>query len=272
MSRVPQPRLIALTVAASLAALTVGACQTAPAQPELTDPKAILAAAITSTTAARTVRVAVTADGTVSLDLLGMGTPSPIELDGTTASADLDLEMGNARTTFSAPGLLGLTGELIALDGTSYLKSTLTGALYRVQPIGSDVPVPSGEARNTVLKGLTDLLADPRLTPVKGDDMPCGNTTCYRVDISLSPEDLAALGLGELQAPTGLPIPIPIPDLSAASLDLNVLVAKDTTRLTGLKVTADLGGGAGTATIDVAFSKWDEPVTITAPPADQLAQ
>lgn len=272
MSRVPQPRLIALAVVASLAALIVGACQTAPAQPTLTDPKAILAAAVTSTTAARTVRVDVTADGTVSLDLLGMGTPSPIQLDGTTVSADLDLEKGNARTTFSAPGLLGLAGELIALDGTSYLKSTLTGALYRVQPIGSDVPAPSGEVRSTILKGLTDLLADPRLDPVKGDDTPCGSTTCYRVNISLSPEDLAALGLGELQAPTGLPIPIEIPDLSAASLDVNVLVAKDTTRLTGLKLTADLGAGAGVATLDVTFSKWDEPVTITAPPADQLAQ
>ncbi len=272
MSSVPRFRLIALAVTVSLAALTVGACQTAPAQPDLTDPKAILAAAVTSTAAARTVRVDVTADGTVSLDLLGIGTPSPIELDGTTASADLDLEKGNARTTFSAPGLLGLTGELIALDGTSYLKSTLTGALYRVQPIGSDVPVPSGEVRSTILKGLTDLLADPRLDPVKGDDMPCGSTTCYRVNISLSPEELAALGLGDLQAPTGLPVPIQVPDLGAASLDLNVLVAKDTTRLTGVKVTADLGGGAGVATIDVTFSKWDEPVTITAPPADQLAQ
>ncbi|HUP54342.1 MAG TPA: hypothetical protein VM408_02455 [Methylomirabilota bacterium] len=272
MSRVPRTRLIALAVMVGLAALTIGACQAAPARPDLTDPKAILAAAVTSTAAARTVRVDATADGTVSLDLLGMGTPSPIQLDGTTASADLDLANGDARTTFSAPGLLGLTGELIALDGTSYLKSTLTGALYRVQPIGTDVPAPSGQARDTVLKGLTDLLGDQRLTPVKGDDTPCGSTTCYRVDIALSPEDLAALGLGELQVPGGLPVPIQLPDLTAASIDLNVLVAKDTTRLTGVKMTADLGGGAGVATLDVSFSKWDEPVTITAPPADQLAQ
>jgi hypothetical protein len=272
MSRVPQPRHIALAVMVGLATLTLGACQGAPAQPELTDPTAILAAAVTSTGAAKTARVDVTADGTVSLDLLGMGTPSPIDLDGTTASADLDLANGDARTTFAAPGLLGLTGELIALDGTTYLKSTLTGALYLVQPIGADLPAPSGQARDTVLKGLTDLLADPRLDPVKGDDTPCGSATCYRVDISLSPEELAALGLGDLQAPAGLPVPVQIPDLSAASLDLNVLVAKDTTRLTGVKVTADLGGGAGVATIDVTFSKWDQPVAITAPPPDQLAQ
>jgi hypothetical protein len=256
---------------ATLAALTLGACQGAPAQPTLTDPRAILAAAVTSTSAAHTVRIDATADGTVTLDLLGMGTPSPIELAGTTAAADVDLEKGNARTTFSAPGLLGLTGELIALDGASYLKTTLTGALYQVLSTGSASPAPSSEARNSILKGLTDLLADPALDPVKGDDAQCGNTTCYRVDLKLTPEDLAALGVGDLQAPSGLPIPVPIPDLSAASLDLSVLVAKDTTRLTGLKAAIDLGGGAGVATVDVTFSKWDEAVTISAPPADQLA-
>lgn len=267
MSRVPSASLLAMVVAVALAA---AACQSAPSRPELTDPNAILAAAVTATTAARTVRLDATADGTVSLDLLGFGTPTPIELNGTTVSADLDLEGGDARVTFHAPNLLGLTGELIALGGTTYFKSNLTGALYQVQP-GQDLPVPSGEGRATILKALTDLLATPGLDPVKGDDVNCGSATCYRVDISLTPEDLAALGAGDLQVPTGLPIPIPLPDLTATTLGLSVLVAKDTTRLAGLKATADLGGGAGVATVDVTFSKWDEDVSISAPPADQLA-
>ena len=147
----------AAVVALSLA---LGACQSAPPPPELTDPRAILAAAVTTTTAAKTVRIDATADGTVALDLLGIGTASTLELTGTTASADLDLEAGDARATFSAPNLLGLSGEDIALDGTTYLKSTLTGRLYQVQP-GVDVPTPSGEARATILKGITDILANP---------------------------------------------------------------------------------------------------------------
>lgn len=268
MPRVPLRRLISVAIAAVLA---VGACQTAPAAPTLTDPREILAAAVTSTAAARSVRLDATADGTVTLDLLGMGTPSPIELAGTTVTADLDLEGGDARATFSAPNLLGLTGEVIAVDGSTYLKSTLTGARYQVLATGTDVPLPSGAARASILKDIADFLANPALEPVKGEDAACGSTTCYRVDIVLTSEELAALGAGDLEAPAGLPIPIPIPDLSAATVDLSVLVAKDTTRLTGIKAVADLGGGAGVATIDLTLSKWDETVSISAPPADQIA-
>ena len=267
MPRVPLARLTAAAIAAAIAA---GGCQTAPA-PSLTDPREILAAAVTSTAAARSVRLDATAEGTVTLDLLGMGTPSPIELDGTTVTADLDVAGGDVRATFFAPNLLGLTGELISVDGTTYLKSTLTGALYRVLATGTDVPAPSGAVQASILKDITDLLVNPALEPVKGEDTPCGSTTCYRVDIVLTPGELAALGAGDLEAPAGLPIPIPIPDLSAATVDLSVLVARDTTRLTGLKAVADLGGGAGVATVDLTLSKWDETVSIGAPPSDQVA-
>ena len=156
-----QARAAALAVLVAASTL-VAACQSAPTPSELQDPRAILAAAVTTTAAAKTVRVDATAYGSVAVDLLGIGAASTVELNGTTASADLDLARGNARTTFSAPGILGLTGELIALDGTSYFKSTLTGTLYQVQPLGAAAPVPSGAITATVLKGLTDL---PRTRP-----------------------------------------------------------------------------------------------------------
>jgi hypothetical protein len=271
MSRVPPQRLAFIAGTILVAAMSVGGCQGAPAAPELTDPRAILAAATTTAASAKSVRIDATADGTVTLDLLGVGTPSQIDLSGTTLSADLDLEGGDVRATFSAPNLLGLTGEAIVVDGTSYVKTSLTGPLYQSRPIGTDTPAPSGADRATVLEGFAEFLANPALDPVKGEDVTCGNTTCYSVNISLSPEDLQALGAGDLQAPAGLPIPVPIPDLSAATVDLSVHVAKDTTRLAGVEATIDLGGGAGSAAIDVTFSKWDEPVTISAPPADQVA-
>jgi hypothetical protein len=269
MLRTSQARAAALATVVVVATLVV-ACQSAPTPSELQDPRAILAAAATTTAAAKTVRVDATADGSVAVDLLGIGAASTVELNGTTASADLDLERGNARTTFSAPGLLGLTGELIALDGTSYFKSTLTGALYQVQPLGAAVPIPSGATSATVLNGLTDLLANPTLRPIKKDDEPCGSVTCYRVDITLTPADLAALGAGDLRAPAGLPVPVQLPDLTTATVDLRVLVAKETTRLGGLRAAIDLGA-AGSPVVEITFSKWDEPVSISAPPADQLA-
>jgi hypothetical protein len=271
MTRVPHARLTAFAALAVAASVALGACQAGPAAPTLTDPDAILAAAVTTTAAAKSVRIDATADGTVSLDLLGAGAPSTIELSGTTLSADLDLEAGDARMTFSAPNLLGLTGELIVVDGTSYLKTSLTGPLYQVQSTGSEVPVPSGAERASIVTDITEFLANPALDPVKGEDVACGNTTCYRVDITLTPEELAALGVGDLEAPAGLPFPVAIPDLSAATVTLGVLVAKDTTRLAGLDGTLDLGGGAGVANVKATFSKWDEAVSITAPPPDQVA-
>ena len=253
-----------------LAGVAAVACQSGPAPSDIADPRQILAAAVTSTSAATTVRVDATAGGKVALDLLGLGTASTVELDGTTASADLDLAGGDARVTFSAPGLLGVTGELIALHGTTYLKSTLTGALYHVSSLGPDIPTPSGEARASVLKGLTDLLVNPRIQPVKGDDAPCGSSTCYTVTIALSAGDLAALGAGNAQLPAGLPVPIQLPELDTATVDLTILVAKDTTRLADLKAAVGLGAG-GSATVELTFSKWDEPVSVVAPPPDQLA-
>ena len=266
MKRVPRP---ASTVIVALA-LALTACQSAPPPATLTDPREILAAAITTTAAAKTVRVDGSADGTVRLPGVGFEVPPAIELTGTTFSADLDLAEGDARLTFSAPGLLGLTGEVIAFDGTSYVKTTLTGALFHAQPVGADVPTPSGGSQAAFLTAITDLLANPALEPIKTDDVECGSTTCYRVEITLSKADLTALGVDRLEAPSGLPIPFPLAAEIPTPLELTVLVAKDTTRLAGLTANAD-GGTAGATAIDLTFSKWDEAVSISAPPPDQVA-
>ena len=255
-------RPFALAVAA--ATLVLAACQGQTA-PTLTDPREILAAAVRSTAEQSSVRIDAIVDGRIAIDLLGSG-GTPIELTGTSASADIDLKNGDARTTFSVPALIGLTGELIAVDGTTYLRTTRTGPLYQTQPIDPSAPDASTDP-STILDGLTDLLAQPGLDPVKGDDVPCGSSTCYTVTIELTPAELAGLG-GGLDLPTGLPIPIP--DLAGASVDLTIRVTKDTTRLAGLAAIADLGD-AGDLDVDIVFSKWGEAVSITTPPADQVA-
>ena len=113
-------------------------------------------------------------------------------------------------------------------------------------------------------------MSNPELDPVKAEDVACGGATCYQVQITLSPEDLAALGAGDLEPVEVFAIPIPLPDLAAATVDLTVLVAKDTNRLAGMKADADLGAN-GAAVLDLTFSKWDEAVSISAPPPDQVA-
>ena len=267
----PGPRLaLALAVTSLLAA----ACGT-PSAPELTDPVAILEAAATQATTAQSVRVDVSAEGQLALDLMGTGAGAPIDLADTTASLDLDIADGAARATFALPGILGLRGELIAVDGAAYVKTSLTGPLYQQTMLsGAATPpgtgaTPDPSAIAEMVTQLREVLTQPGVDPIKGDDVPCGTANCYTVTIQLTPEELAALGTGTggLPIPSGLPIPIP--DVADQTVDLTFRVAKDTTRLAGLTVAVG-GGATGDLTAEITFSKWDEDLTISAPPADQV--
>ncbi len=255
-------RTLAVLLAAGLA---ITACQGQTA-PTLTDPDEILAAAVRTTAEQTAVRIDGTVDGAVALDLFGTGGGAPIELTGSTVTADLDLERGAAKATFTVAAF-NITGELIAVDGTSYLRTSLTGPDYITQPI--DVPggADPSAVPASILDSLGEVLTQPGLDPVKGEDVPCGSATCYTVELTLTADQLAALG-ADLEIPSGLPLPIP--DLSGATVDLVVHVTKDTTQLAGLAAALD-GGPAGEVDLDLTFSKWSEPVTIEAPATNEVA-
>jgi len=263
-------RRLALTLLAAVA-LAVGACQ--QGAPTLTDPNAILAAAASTTASATSVHIDASADGTVQLDPFGTGAGAAINLRGTTASADVDLAANELKGSFSSPNLMGIAGELIVADGSAYVKSTLTGPSYRKTTIpepSASSPVPTAAA----LSGLADLLERADLKPVKGDDVPCAGGTCYTVTINLTAAQLAALGGGPASGgaiPSVPTIPgVQLPDLSDASAELKILVEQSSTRLSGLDAIFHLGD-IGDPRVVVTFTKWNEPVTIGAPPADQVA-
>ncbi|HET8785814.1 MAG TPA: hypothetical protein VFM38_09280 [Candidatus Limnocylindrales bacterium] len=255
-------RFTRFTVAPLVAALVLSACQ-GQAVKTLDDPREILAAAATTAAAATSVHLDLTAKGTVTLDPLGTGASAPIDLSGSTISADLDLQNAKTHATFSAPGLLGLAGEVIVADAI-YLKSTLTGPKYRSLPL-------SGEPQHP-LKGLTDLLARTDLQPSKGADAPCAGGNCYTLTMKLTPDDLGGLiggGGGGGAVPSGLPIPIPVPDVSDATVDLTLHIEQASNRLSDATAVVDLGDN-GKLTLQGTFTKWNEGVQITPPPADQV--
>ena len=100
------------------------------------------------------------------------------------------------------------------------------------------------------------------MDPVKGDDVACGSKQCYTVTADLTADELAALGVG---AAAGLPV-----DLAGASLAVTVRVEKDLpNHLAGLTLVVTTGDG-NALTLDAILSRWDEPVSIAAPPADQI--
>jgi hypothetical protein len=260
---------LAAILAASM--LVLLACQSQPVK-LLTDPKEILATAALTTASAKSVHVDLTVDGPIRIDLLGT-TSGALDLKGTTAALDVDLAGNKLHATFASPQLMSLVGELIALDGTAYLKSSFTGPKYLSQPVASPAaasPVPSANP----LAGISELLARSDLKPVKGDDVPCAGGTCYTVTLHLTAAELAALGGSGTTGGGPLPsIPalpgLPTAGLEDASADLVILVEQASTRLSGIDAKLDLGD-TGTPHIVATFTKWNEPVTVTAPPSDQV--
>lgn len=273
------------------------ACGGTPALPELTDPTEILQAAATNAASATAVHVDVRADGGLRMRT-GPATTT-VQLDGTTANLDLDIANGNARVTFAAPALLNARGEVLVVDGVAYAKTSLTGKDFVKLPMdgipflggGAGIgagPGASGGASNSpgasnapgespgsvsIVAAIAQFLATPGLEPTKGEDMACGTTTCYTVTIDLTADEIASLGLGGDGTGIGLPIPsdlpIPLPDLSnLAGVTFTTLVDKDARRLAEVSVEVR-ALEAATARLDLRFSKWDEPITIEAPPADQ---
>ena len=251
----------ALVGLAASAAILVAACGGSSAPP-LTDPNEIVTAALTATEGAKSVHIDATLDGATTVTLPGVGGGgAPLKLDGTTAAVDLDLVGNAAKATFNAPALFNLTGELIAVGGKAYLKTTLQGAQYEEVDLGQTLPaVPSNTM--SLVAAVGAFLRQPGVDPVKGDDVACGSTQCYTVKADLTAEELAALDAG---VTTGLPV-----DLTGTSLSVSVRVEKDLPhRLAGLTLGVKTGDG-NDLTLDAILSRWDEQVSISAPPPDQV--
>jgi hypothetical protein len=255
-------RSIKLLVAGiAVTAVLAGCGGTAPS-PALSDPTEIVTAALRSTEAAKSVHLDVKVDGTATVALpgLGTGTGTPVKVDGTTASVDVDFAAPAAHATFAAPSLLGFAGELIAVDGKSYLKTTLTGPLYQESSAAAG-PVDPGSA-GSVVDNLGDALTKEGVVLAKGADEKCGSEQCYTVTTKLTADQL---GIGATGSAGGLPI-----DLTGAILDVKVLVEQDApNHLAGTDGTLTMADGS-VLTVEIAASRWDQPVTITAPPADKV--
>jgi hypothetical protein len=260
MPRTPR-RITALAAVVAGLAIALAACG-APSLPALTDPTEIVTAALKATESAKSVHLDATLDGSINADLTGSGTATELPLNGTTATADVDMAGGKAHATFAIPAFLNLNGELIQIGETSYVKTSLTGPQFEAQQATDSLPVDPTDASG-IVDEVGDFLAKDGVDPVKGDDVDCGGKRCYTVSIELTPEELAALGAGQAET-LGLPL-----DVGAASLAITIRVEKDTYHLGGVTIVASLGE-QGTLTLNLTMSRWDEPMDISPPPADQV--
>ena len=256
-------RSIRLALGASVLAVAAACGGGTPAAPALTDPVDILVQSVQTLDDVKSFRADVAVSGTVNVDAMGTGQAQELPLDNTTAQLEVDVANKNAKASFSAPSLFGLSGELIQIGTTSYTKTSLSGPLYQKSESAEAGAV--DEATNMTDEDVAQLreqLSKPEVAPTKGDDVACGDKQCYQVTIDLTADELQSLS-GDLPTEE-----IPA-DLADANVAVTFQVEKDTLRPAGIDITADLGS-QGNVTINVDFSNWDEAVSIEAPPADQV--
>ncbi len=252
-------RLPAVFALVAGAAIALTACSGTPAAPALSTPDEIITAALKSTETAKSFHADVTVDGKISGDVMGTGAAQSFDLAGTTASADVDIANKAVHASFAVPALLGLSGDVIAVAGKTYVKTSLTGPLYTVSDTKDTAGVDPSDTGKTI-DNVGDLLKQPGIEPTKGDDVACGSKQCYTVNVDLTADELTKIAGAQASS---------LPVKTDGTLKVQIRVEKDTNHLAGATVEV-ASPSQGNLKVDIVISKWDEPVTISAPPADQI--
>lgn len=251
-------RLASPFAAIALVALVSAACGSS--SPPLTDPVEILQAGAASLGEMETLHFRGLVEGEMPLDIGGTGGGAPLPLDGTTLDGDVDVPNSALAVELLAPALFNLRINLVVVDGSSYLRAPiLTGDSWVRQPAEGGIGGDPGAA----LEGLAAILAGPQLEPEKLPDARCAGTDCYSFRLTVPAGELLD-ALGSLGGS--------IPGLSGEAVgDVTVTagVRRDNRQLAtlGLEIPA---GGATPLTINLELTKVNEPVTIEAPPADEV--
>jgi outer membrane lipoprotein-sorting protein len=245
------PRRLFLSLA--VVAVILSACSGA-STPALTDPNEILTKALEAAAAAKTVHLVADVSGTLSMDLTGSGQGAPLDLKGTSASADVDVVAKKLKGSLAVPALLGLTGDIIVIGQDSWTKISLMGPRWQHSTTPSGPEAAATDITKTIadMKAALDKLANP---PTKVGDEKCGDKDCYHVKLQLASADLG-------------PLASSAPGISGDAA-VDIWVDRATNRPLKLVVLAS-AGAQGSVTVTVTLSNYDAAVTIDPPPADQV--
>jgi hypothetical protein len=244
-----------------LLAVVLGACGSSA--PALSDPKEILSKGISNLSALKSFHVDLTIAGTVKVPMGGSSSSAtPFKLDGTALTADIDVANKQISASFSAPALLGFAADLVLVGSNVYLKAPLVtqSDKWLKQPVTDSATATVTDPQKTIDE-LKKFMDQPGVTPAKQGDEKVGDQDCYKVSFTI-PASLinSAAGSATQSLPSGM---------SIGDIPVVAWVRKADQRLA--KMTIDIAlGEMGTLSVGLSMSKFDEPVKITEPPADQV--
>jgi hypothetical protein len=269
-------RLLPLLAVISIVLAACGGGTPTPAGPILSDPRLILASTIAAIHDARTVHFHVAVSGTFNLALLTSqasgaapaagASPALLDLAGTTLDGDFDVTNRAIQATASVPTMFGLTANLVVIGGNGYIKTSLTGSKYYqldLASLMSSLPIPSlgpagsadpaaASARISQLEAELAKLAPPSLLA----DEAIGGQDSYHVQEHLASSDVG----GASQVLGG----------RTADLTVDLWSRKSDLRPSRVVLLIDMGGD-GRLTLTMDPTNYDAPLTIAAPPADQVS-
>ncbi len=288
-------RLSALAATAVVALVAVAACTGAPSATPIADASEIVAQSLDAVSSAKTVHARADVTGSVPFDLgslMGGGSGSDpaasapaMDLAGTYLEATVDIGGKKGMITVSVPVILGLKADVIMDGDTSYTKISLLGPKWEKSVSSPDPnasPAPSQDAASMVAE-VKKALSQPGVKTEKLADEKCGDVECYHVRItapaSALQEDASGLlsgvggGLGG-----GLGGDI-VGSLTSPEPGASPLVEGDVTidwwarksDLRPAKIVLGSTAQGQTIAITVTMDKWDEAVTVSPPPADQIS-
>jgi hypothetical protein len=258
------PRRLAPIFLALLALVAIGACNSTPSAPLLTDPKEILTKTVLALKDVKTVDAKGELTGTFS----AAGTS--LDLKNTTFELQADIPGKKVKASANVPSFLNTSAEAILVDQAAYYK--ILGpfaAQIGADPSGKykkfDLPAASPGASGDMtdpqtaideFKAQLDKLPSP---PTKGANEKIGDQDTYHVTIKLTSDQIKALS------------PSSAPSLDTPfSVSFDVWSRTNDLRPARLVVGFDAGAqGNLTLTFNMTY---DSGLSIAAPPADQIAQ
>ena len=245
---------------------------------------------ISGTTDVKSFHIKVTVNGTIKAAALasagdaagglGAALKGDIKLDGTAIEGDVDIANQAGHLTFNVPplaalGNVPLTGDVILVSNALYYKVALLGPKYTKQDLGSigdslgalssslPVAIPSAGASAAIADQISQMRASLKdagvtLTLVGVDKI--GGKDASHISASVPLDKLNSAIAADASAGTAMKI-------DSASVDLWVYT--DGNRLAQVEVKG-ASSTLGNLDLTLTISNYDQPVTVTAPPADQV--
>jgi hypothetical protein len=234
-----------------------------PTPSPISDPHQVLTEAVNAATNVTSFHIEIDLSGKVNTSALGssggLGLGGTMDLAGTKVEGDVDVADQAADLKLSVPGLMGMTGEAIVVDGNAYYKVSLLGGdkytKVKLSDLTGDLPVSVPSALPSASGALADEVN--QLRQLLPDDTIDGKAA-YHIQVTVPLDTINAALAAES----------PAMQLDSASID--IWVYKNGNLPAKLEVKG-ASSQIGNLDLVLLLTNYNEPVTISAPPDSEIA-